>query len=212
MTAARELAAFAAGMRLVDVPGDVLRRAQACIADTIGCAVFGARLPWSRQVAAVARAYGGGPCDIFGSAGSRVPAPFAALANGSAVHAFEQDSLRFPGAGVHPGAALVPVIAAACQETGASGATALRAFVAGCEVLFRIGAATQHSSEKLGFHAPGLTGVYGGAIAAGLIYGLDAEALAGAMGTAGSMSGGLLAFSKAPRGCRSQAPAYGARV
>lgn len=200
MTAAQELAAFAAGLRLQDVPADVLQRAKACIADTVGCAVFGARLPWSRQLAAVARQYGSGPCDIFGSSGARVPAPLAALANGAAVHAFEQDSLRFPGAGVHPGAALVPAIAAACQETGADGATALRAFVAGCEVLFRIGAATHHSSEKLGFHAPGLTGVYGAAIAAGLVHGLDAQALAGAMGTAGSMSAGLLAFSKAQGG------------
>ncbi len=200
MSAARELAQFAVGLRLQDVPEDVLRRARTCIADTVGCAVFGARLPWSRQVATVARAYGGGPCEIFGSAGPPVSAPFAALANGVAVHAFEQDSLRLPGAGVHPGAALVPVIAAACQETGADGATALRAFVAGCEVLFRIGAATHHSSEKLGFHAPGLTGVYGGAIAAGLVHGLDAKALAGALGTAGSMSAGLLAFSKSQGG------------
>jgi 2-methylcitrate dehydratase PrpD len=200
MTASQELAAFAAGMRLEDVPADVLQRAKACIADTIGCAVYGARLPWSAQVAAVARRYGAGPCDVFGSAGHGVQAPFAALANGAAVHAFEQDSLRFPGAGVHPGAALVPAIAAACQETGADGATALRAFVAGCEVLFRIGAATHHSSEKLGFHAPGLTGVYGAAIAAGLVYGLSAQALAGALGNAGSMSAGLLAFSKSAGG------------
>lgn len=200
MTAAQQLASFSAGLRLGDVPGDVLSRAKACIADTIGCAVYGSRFPWSRQVATVARRYGEGPCDVFGSAGTAVQAPFAALANGAAVHAFEQDSLRFPGAGVHPGAALVPAIAAACQETGADGATALRAFVAGCEVLFRIGASTHHSSEKLGFHAPGLTGVYGAAIAAGIVYGLDTKALAGALGNAGSMSAGLLAFTKSQGG------------
>lgn len=200
MTASQQLASFAAGLRLEAVPADVLQRAKACIADTIGCAVYGARFRWSAQVAAVARRYGEGPCDVFGSPGPRVQAPCAALANGAAVHAFEQDSLRFPGAGVHPGAALVPTIAAACQETGADGATALRAFVAGCEVLFRIGASTHHSSEKLGFHAPGLTGVYGAAIAAGLVYGLDAKALAGALGNAGSMSAGLLAFSKSGGG------------
>jgi 2-methylcitrate dehydratase PrpD len=129
-----------------------------------------------------------------------VHAPQAALANAAAVHAFEQDSLRFPGAGVHPGAALVPALAAACQESGADGATALRAFIAGCEVLFRIGAATHHSSEKLGFHAPGLTGVYGATVAAGVVYGLSAQDLAGALGAAGSMSAGLLAFSKAGSG------------
>jgi 2-methylcitrate dehydratase PrpD len=172
-TAATQLSQFAVDMRMSDVPHPVKARALACIADAIGCAIHGAQFPWSRQVADLARRYGvGGPCEILGSSGATVHAPQAALANGAAMHAFEQDSLRFPGAGVHPGAALVPAIAAACQETGTNGATALRAFVAGCEVLFRIGAATHHSSEKLGFHAPGLTGVYGATIAAGVVYGL----------------------------------------
>ena len=200
-TAAQELARFATRLRLEDIPEPVKERARACIADAVACAVFGAGFAWSRQVADLARRYGtGGACDIFGSPGAAVHAPQAALANAAAVHAFEQDSLRFPGAGVHPGAALVPALAAACQETGADGATALRAFVAGCEVLFRIGAATHHTSEKLGFHAPGLTGVYGATVAAGVVYGLSEHDLAGALGAAGSMSAGLLAFSKADGG------------
>lgn len=203
-TAARQLARFAAGLRLADVPAEVLARARACIADALACAVYGSRFPWSAATAAYARRYGGrGPCALLdgqpsGAAG--VAAPAAAFANACAAHAFEQDSLRFPGAGVHPGAVLVPAVAAACQETGASGERALLAFVAACEVLFRIGAASRHSSEALGFHAPGLTGPYGAAIAAGLIYGLDAGQLAHALGIAGSMSGGLLAFTKARSG------------
>ena len=76
----------------------------------------------------------------------------------------------------------------------------LLAFVAGCEAMFRIGAASLHSSEKLGFHAPGLTGPYGAAIAAGIVMGLDARQLGDALGIAGSLSGGLLAFSAASRG------------
>jgi 2-methylcitrate dehydratase PrpD len=199
-TASHVLAEFAAALRLGDVPPAVVQRAKVCIADTVACCVYGAQLPWSRMVADHARRYGrGGPCSLFGS-DARLQAPSAALANGTAAHAFEQDSLRFPGAGVHPGASLVPALAAACQDRGADGATALRAFIAGCEVLFRIGAASHHSSEPLGFHAPGLTGVYGAAVAAGVVYGLDAERLAHAMGIAGSMSAGLLAFTKARDG------------
>lgn len=200
-TASQRLAQFACDLRLDDVPPDVVRRAKVCIADTVACGIHGAAFRWSEQVAAYARRYGaGGPCRLFAGGAGGVQAPLAALANAAAVHAFEQDSLRFPGAGVHPGAALVPVIAAVCEETGAGGAAALRAFVAACEVLFRIGAATHHSSEKLGFHAPGLTGVYGATVAAGLLYGLAPGALAGAMGTAGSLSAGLLAFSKSSQG------------
>lgn len=200
-TASQELARYAATLRWADVPGDVRERAKACVADTLACMVYGARFPWSVATAAYARRYGGlGPCAVFGEVGHGMAAPAAALANGAAAHAFEQDSLRFPGAGVHPGATLVPAIAAACQETGANGETALRAFVAACEVLFRIGAATHHSSEKLGFHAPGLTGPYGAAVAAGVVYGLDAERIAHAIGIAGSLGGGLLAFTKAEQG------------
>lgn len=200
-TAVQELACFATGLRLQDVPPQALQRARVCIADTVACAVYGAQLPWSRTMVAYATRYAaGGPCSVFGGDGPRLQAPMAALANGASVHAFEQDSLRFPGAGVHPGAALVPTIAAACQDTGADGAIALRAFVAGCEILFRIGAASHHSSEKLGFHAPGLTGVYGAAVAASVVYGLTAEATAHAMGIAGSMSAGLLTFTRSKQG------------
>jgi 2-methylcitrate dehydratase PrpD len=43
------------------------------------------------------------------------------------------------------------------QARGSSGRDLLRAIVAGCEVMFRIGTATRHTPEKRGFHAPGLT-------------------------------------------------------
>jgi 2-methylcitrate dehydratase PrpD len=200
-TASQRLAEFACALRLDRVPAPVLQAARACIADAVACAVYGNGSALLQPLRDYALRYGaGGRAHLFAAHPVSLQAPFAALVNGAAVHAFEQDSLRFPGAGVHPGAALVPAIAAACEDTGASGADALRAFVAGCEVLFRIGAASHHTSEKLGFHAPGLTGVYGATVAAGLIYGLDARQLAHALGIAGSMSAGLLAFSKAREG------------
>ena len=127
-------------------------------------------------------------------------APYAALANGLLAHAYEQDSLRDPGVGAHPGATLLPAVLAACEETKADGKTAITAFVAGCEVIFRIGLASHHTPEKFGFHAPGLTGCYGAALAAGRIFGLDAEQLGHALGIAGSLSSGLLAFSKSKHG------------
>jgi 2-methylcitrate dehydratase PrpD len=200
-TAAETLAGFAAALRYEDIPADVLDRARACIIDTVAVATYGARFEWSAGIARYAERYGtGGPCTVFGRSGARLHAPFAALANGAFAHAFEQDSLRYPGAGVHPGATLLPAALALAQETGASGKELLVAFVAGCEVLFRIGAASRHSSEGLGFHAPGLTGPYGAAIAAGRVMRLDAPRLADALGIAGSLSSGLLAFTKAARG------------
>lgn len=201
MSAARTLAAFARGLRYEGIPQDVLERARICILDTAAVATYGARFPWSRAIADYARRYGaGGRCTILGSSGATVHAPQAALANGAAAHAFEQDSLRAPGSGVHPGACLLPPALAVAEERGSSAREVLVAFVAGCEVLFRIGNASKHSSEPLGFHAPGLTGPYGAAIAAGLLMDLSAENLASALGIAGSLSGGLLAFSSSKTG------------
>ncbi len=203
-TCAQELATFASELTFSSIPAAVVRRAKDCIIDTVAACTYGAQFPWSGMVADYAQRYGsGGPCSIFGFPDRRVHAPYAALSNGVLAHAFEQDSVRDPGIGGHPGAALVPAILAACQETGASGEKAITAFVAACEVMFRVGGASHHSKtspEQLGFHAPGLTGPYGAAIAAGLVFGLDAEKLAHALGIAGSLSSGLLAFTKSRSG------------
>ena len=200
-TAAEVLGRFAAGLTYDQIPPHVAERAKDCLIDTVGVCTFGARLPWSRMVASYAARYGaGGPCTVIGVPEARVHAPYAALANGVFAHAFEQDSLRDPGVGGHPGATLLPAVLAMAQEQQADGRTALTAFVAGVEVMFRIGLASHHTPEHVGFHAPGLTGTYASAVAAGRILGLDAERITNALGIAGSLSSGLLAFTKSKRG------------
>lgn len=200
-TSSQILGRFAAELAFADIPPAVVERAKGCIIDTVAAATFGAQFPWSRMAADYARRYGsGGACSIIGSPGSRVHAPYAALANGVHAHAFELDGGGDSGVGAHPGATLLPALLAACEETNADGKTAITAFVAGCEVMFRVGAASNQSTEKQGFHAPGLTGPYGAAMAAGRVFGLDAEQLAHALGIAGSLSSGILAFTKSEHG------------
>jgi 2-methylcitrate dehydratase PrpD len=130
----------------------------------------------------------------------RMHAPYAALANGVFAHAFEQDSLRDPGVGAHPGAAIVPALLAMCEERGIDGKHAITAFVAGVEVMFRIGLASHHTPEEIGFHGPGLTGPYAAAVAVGRGLGFDAQRMGHALGIAGSLSSGLLAFTKSQQG------------
>jgi 2-methylcitrate dehydratase PrpD len=200
-SASEQLAQFAAALRYEDIPPAVIARAKDCIVDTVGACTYGARFAWSQAVLDYARRYGSrGDCDVLMPDTLRVQAPFAALANGALAHAFEQDCIREPGMGVHAGATIMPAALAAAQEAGADGRALLRAFVAGCEVASRIGVASQHSPEKLGFHAPGLTGPFGAAVAAGLLMGLDGPRLVDALGIAGSLTSGLLAFSKSRRG------------
>ena len=201
MTASEILANFCLEQQLTSIPNDVKAMAKSVIVDTVGVATYGSQFPWSQAIAKYATAVGsGGSSRVFGMANTRLNASAAALANGSFTHAFEQDSLRKPGAGVHPGATIVAPAWSVAEELGATGSELMYAVIIACEVMFRIGAASLHTSEKKGFHAPGLTGPYGSAIAAGILMKLNPSQLSAALGIAGSMSAGLLAFTKANKG------------
>ncbi|AZQ68267.1 MmgE/PrpD family protein [Silicimonas algicola] len=200
-TVAETHAAFARDLSLHDIPPHVAQLARHCLVDALGCAMFGRQLPWSRMILAEAVETGsGGPCEIPGEPGLRLHPPQAALALGAFCHAFELDSLRKPGAGVHAGATVALPALAVAQAVGASDDDLIAAIVAGCETMFRLGAATLHTPEKSGFHAPGLTGPFGAAIACGRLMGLSATQLANAQGIAGSLASGLLAFAASGQG------------
>lgn len=197
----RALAEFGTSLAFDDIPEAVRTQAVGAILDTVGVTIFGSTLPWSRIVIDYALLYGqgGGASTILGTT-HRVAAPFAALANGALAHAFEMDNLRQPSAGVHSGSTLGPALFAIGEEVGASGRDLVAAFVAGCEIMSRIGDAAGNTAEKLGFHSPGLTGVFGSTVVAGRLLGLDAGQMTQALGIAGSLCSGLLAFSKAGNG------------
>ena len=191
------LAEYAAALRYQDLPTEVVRRAKDCITDTVAAIICGSALPWSRIVIRYAERTGpGGKSQILGSGGAAVQANAAALANGALAHAFELDSLTRPGAGAHPGATVLPPALAVAQERGSSGRDLIAAFVAGNEVMIRIGRATGHTNEARGFHAPGTTGPFGAAVAAAHLLGLGPEAMTNALGIAGSLAGGLLEFAR----------------
>ena len=195
------LAEYAAALRYQDLPAEVVRRAKECIADTVAAAICGSALPWSRIVIRYAKRTGpAGKSYILGSGGAAVQANAAALANGALAHAFELDSLTRPGAGAHPGATVLPPALAVAQEVGSSGRDLTAAFVAGNEVMIRIGRATGHTNEARGFHAPGTTGPFGAAVAAGHLLGLGPAAMTNALGIAGSLCGGLLEFARGDGG------------
>ncbi len=196
-----QVAEYAARYRYEDIPPDVVERAKACIADTIATVIFGYDLPWSRIVVAFAQKNGaGGKSRILGPGGAAVHAPAAALANGALAHAFEMDNLTWPSTGVHPGATLLAPGLAVAQERGIGGRELIAAFVAGAEVMIRIGRATHHSNEGRGFHAPGTTGPFGAAVACGRLMGFDAERMRNALGVAGSLACGLMEFARSGTG------------
>jgi 2-methylcitrate dehydratase PrpD len=200
MNPTRRLARFALDLKYKDIPAEVIDRAKACVLDTLAVCLYGSTKPWSRTVAGFVHDSGlRGQSTVVGMGFSRQPAQ-TTFANGVMAHAFELDNVRQPGAGVHPGAtAFLPALAMA-EEKRADGKSLLTAFVAACEVMSRIGVAAGNSLERRGFHAPGLTGTFGAAVAAGRLLRLDEHKMVNALGIAASYSGGLVEFSRCQEG------------
>ncbi len=195
------LAAFASGLQFDQIPGEVLKRAKDTLADTLAVAMFGSALPWSRMMTEFAKESGKtGNSQVLGVKGLQLEPNAAALANGSFTHAFELDCLTKPNSGSHPGATVFMPLIALAQAKQSSGRELLTSFVAGTELMIRVGRATQHSQEEHGFHAPGTTGPFGSAAACSRLLGLNAEQTTNALGLAASMAGGLLEFAKSGTG------------
>jgi 2-methylcitrate dehydratase PrpD len=188
-----KLAAFAAALRFEDIPAPVLEHAKVCLLDTVGCGLFGSRLPWSRiLVDSLVEFERDGTATIWGNQCKMSPAA-AALANGTMVHAFELDDLHKRSI-VHPGSVVVtPALAIAEYLKGISGASFLTAMIAGYEVAARVGMSVGAAHLVQGWHPTGTHGTLGAAAAAGSLLGLDARQMQHALGIAGSQSSGLMA-------------------
>ena len=197
----QSLAEFASALEFEQIPAEVIQRAKDTLADTLAVAMYGSTLPWSQMMTAFAKESGKtGHAQVLGVKGLQLEPNSAALANGSFTHAFEMDCLTKPNSGSHPGATVFVPLLALAQTHQSSGRDLLTSFVAGTELMIRVGRATQHSQEEHGFHAPGTTGPFGSAAACARLLGLNAEQTTNALGIAASMAGGLLEFAKSGTG------------
>lgn len=122
--------------------------------------------------------------------GPKLTATAAAYVNAAAAHGLELDDGYTPGS-VHPGACVVPAVLALAEDLGASIDAAATAVIVGVEITTRIAAAGHPNVLHAGFHNTPVAGVFGAAAGAGHLLGLNAEAMAGALGLAGSYAGGL---------------------
>lgn len=198
----RLLAEFACKLTFDDLPDDVVRAARSTIIDGVGCCVFGSRFPWSHAIVDYVKAMdgAGGAASILAPHDRSFHAAGAALINGALAHAFELDAGTRKGVGAHPFGTVFTAALPVAQSVGASGRELMTAFIAGSEVMLRIGKATGRSNEHRGFHAPGTTGPFGAAIACALLQKLDVEQVLNAIGIAGSLASGLRQFSKSSTG------------
>jgi 2-methylcitrate dehydratase PrpD len=187
------LAAFASGLRYENIPREAVERIKLSVLDSLGCCLFGASLPWTRKVAALAKSEGARPVASLMGMGEKSSLSLAALVNGTSGHAFELDDIHKESI-VHAGSIATPVAFAFAEEQGgAPGKDVITAMTAGYEVGHRVGSAATMSLFFRGFHPQGTSGAFVAAATAARAIGLDAARFQHALGIVGSQAGGLMA-------------------
>ena len=187
------LARFVAGLRYEQIPAEVKERIKLLMLDSLGCAIFGAGLEWSRILMQTLKSVDtSSGCGVWGS-GMRLSAPHAALVNGTLVQGFELDDVHRQGV-LHVGAVtLPPLFAVAELRTRMSGRDFLTAAVAGYEVGPRVGMCMGQEHIVQGWHSGATVGVFSAAAGAAAGLKLPAEKVVHALGIAGTQSAGLMA-------------------
>jgi 2-methylcitrate dehydratase PrpD len=162
------------------------------IASTIASAALGSGIASSAIIRALAREHGGTPeASIWFDAGPKLPVADAAQVNAVMSDAAASDDSDLRNI-VHAGTTLASTSLAMAERTGASGQDVLAAIVLGYEASGRIGEAITPRFRQQGFHGC-LVAIFGGAVAAGRLLGLNAARMAQAIALSATSMGGLAA-------------------
>jgi len=186
------LAEYAVSTSLGQVPEDVRERAKQIVLDEMASAFFGHGRPAGALGAKYAARYAGSsPESLILGSNLRVPAPFAALANGTAGHADEIDGAHIIGG--HPGATLVHATVAMAESQHSTGAELLNAVILAYDIGTRLIQACGGlfgMKNRLHLHSDALHAL-GAALACGRLAGLDETRLRHALALATFQANGV---------------------
>lgn len=192
-TYSRGIARFVSNLRFDQIPTEVIERIKLLILDSLGCAIYGVHLEWSRILMDTLHSLDTSSfCGVWGTP-IRLSAPHAALINGTLVHSFELDDVHRQGV-MHVGAVTLPGLVATSEiRKGLSGRDFLTAAVAGYEIGPRVGICMGQEHIGQGWHQGATVGVFSAAAGASSALHLSEEQTIHALGIAGTQSAGLMA-------------------
>ena len=194
------VAGFVLRTQARDIPKEVAHLGKRSVLDGLGLALAGA----ASQTGDIARRYLAqlGIATDQGSTiiGSelRVPARFAAFANGLAIHADDYDDTqlavakdRVYGLLTHPTAPALPPVLALAERDRRSGADLMLAYQIGVEVECKVAEAILPRHYQHGFHSTATCGSIGAAAGAAKLLGLDRQTTRRALSIGATQAGGL---------------------
>lgn len=182
------------------IPADVMHLGKRSILDGLGLALAGNAAKSGNLVRQYLKTLGcptDKGCTVIGTP-LKVPARFAAFANGIAIHADDYDDTqlavakdRVYGLLTHPTAPALPPTLALGELANRSGLDVLTAYQVAVEVETKIAEAINPRHYDQGFHSTATIGAIGAAAGAAKLLGLNAEQTQRALGIGASQAAGL---------------------
>ena len=189
MTILQEYVDWVQRTQFEQIPDKLLTLAKYSIIDTIAVSYYARSTPGndvlynyaaSRQSSSVAA------CISFPG---KMSATDAALVNGYLAHLDDYDEVSLPG---HTGVIMVPAVMAMAEMTSASGKEALRAYVLGAELGFKIAEILTGSMYATGWHSSPVICTLSAAASASILLHLPKDQFVSAIGIAASRACGLM--------------------
>ncbi|NOT63189.1 MAG: MmgE/PrpD family protein, partial [Acidobacteria bacterium] len=184
------------------LPAAVIQSLKERALDTIGLCLAATPLDTSRMMVEMVSHWGGhAEATAIGTSQS-LPAPSAALINGTLAHSLDYDDTHLPSV-LHPSASLIPGVFAAAEAIRADSKDVLAALAVGYEMCVRSGMAGYDRALgnsvffERGWHATSICGTLGVAAAVAKLYRLGAAGVMHAVGIAASMGSGIIEGNRA---------------
>ncbi len=192
-----ELTEFVATLHTFTLPEEVQERVRYLLLDYLAVTLRGSRLPSSlaayTMLDILPGAYLPEGVTVLGKV-QRAEASWAAMVNGVAAHGLEMDDVENRSS-LHPGVVVFPAALALAEQLRSSLDDFYAAIVAGYEATLRIGAALNPAlAYERGFHPTAICGALGSAAASARLLHLTPEQTNMALGIAGSMASGSMAY------------------
>ena len=194
------VAEFIVGTRASDIPADVMHLGKRSILDGIGLALAGSVAESGHIVRKHLRSLGCATTKgstVIGSS-MKLPARFAAFANGVAIHADDYDDTqlavgkdRVYGLLTHPTAPALPPVLAIGERDGRTGRDVLTAYQIAVEVETKISEAMNPRHYQDGFHSTATVGAIAAGAGAARLLGFNHEQTRRTLGIAASQAAGL---------------------